>query len=158
MLPLPTLYYAEKEDEWGSRRAGSTPVQKESAHRCWKAIAFIDGSPLVCPQVLRPGVLYSLGLRVRGSFWPAGADSLCLDLISTCPAGSYALSPLRIPRPKTDGEFEAEADGNVTFHAVQSPGSMNLAFTVRCRFQPEEVPARTPSSSDTTGSSSGWGT
>ncbi len=137
-LPLPTLYYAEKEDVWRGRRMRSTPVQEERRPPLLKVIAFIDGSPLVCPQVLRPELLYSLRLRVRGSFWPAGADSLCLDLITTCPAGSYALSPFSIPRPNTDGEFENEAEGNITFHAAQSPGSMNLAFTVRCRFQPEE--------------------
>jgi hypothetical protein len=138
VLPLPTLYYTEKEDARKGRRASAAPVQEERRPPLVKVIAFIDGSPLVCPQVLRPGVLYSLRFRVRGSFWPERADSLLMDLISTCPAASYALSAFSIPRPKNDGEFEDEADGNITFHAAQSPGSMNLAFTVRCRFQPEE--------------------
>jgi hypothetical protein len=138
VLPLPTLYYAEKEDVLKGRRVSSAPVLEEKRPPLLKVIAFIDGSPLVCPQVLRPSLLYSLRFRVRGSFWPARADSLCLDLISTCPAGSYAVSGFSIARPQTDGEFEADSDGNITFHAAQSPGSMNLAFTVRCRFQPEE--------------------
>ena len=135
-LPLPTLYYAEKEDEWRVRRR-PREEQAQTKPPLLKVIAFLDNSPLVCPQVLRPALLYSLRFRVRGSFWPGGANSLHLDLISTCPSGSYALSPFSIPRPNTDGEFEAEADGNITFHTAQSPVSMNLAFTVRCRFQPE---------------------
>jgi hypothetical protein len=138
VLPLPTLYYTEKEDVWEGRRARSAPVPEERRPPLLKVIAFIDEAPLVCPQVLRPGLLYSLRLRIRGSFWATGTDSLRLDLISTCPAGSYTVSQFSIPRPKTDGEFEAEADGNITFHAAQSPGSMNLAFTVRCRFHPDE--------------------
>ncbi len=134
-LPLPTLYYAEKEDDWRRRRAREE--QTETKPLVLKVIAFLDNSPLVCPQVLRPGLMYSLRFRVRGSSWPAGATSLRLDLVSTCPAGSYALSPFGIARPDTDGEFEADANGHITFFAAQSPGSHNLAFTVRCRFEVE---------------------
>jgi hypothetical protein len=138
VLPLPALYYTVKENVRKSRRVSSAPLPEEKQPPLLKVIAFIDGSPLVCPQVLRPGLLYSLCFRVRGSFWPAGADSLRLDLLSTCPAGSYDVSLFNIPRPKIEGEFEAEVAGNVTFHTAQTPGSMNLAFTVRCRFQPDE--------------------
>jgi len=137
-LILPTTYYVEKEDPRANWRANSAVVQKEKRKPLLKVIAFIDGSPLVYPQVLRPALLYSLRLRIRGSFWPAGADSLCVDFVTTCPADSYSLSPFTIARPKTDGEFEAQLDGNITFHQAQSPGSINLAFTVRCRFQPEQ--------------------
>ena len=78
-LPLPTLYYAERKDEWRGRKKASEE-QSETKPPLLKVIAFLDNSPLVCPQVLRPALLYSLRFRVRGSYWPQGANSLHLDL------------------------------------------------------------------------------
>ena len=137
-VPLPTLYYMEPQDDFHERsRMRSTP-SSPYVPPLLKVIAFIDGEPLVCPQVLRPGLMYSLRLRVRGSYWPPIANSLQFGFLSTCPPANYGLSSFSLPKPEAEGEFEADADGNIVFNNAQSALSPNIIFGVLCRFMADD--------------------
>ncbi len=134
-LPLPTLYLKTPEDRWRGRRP-----EKSSADNAivepplLKVICFLDECPLVTPQLLRPGLLYSLKFRVRGLSWPVGATSLRLDLLSTVPADVYSVSEFVIAKPSDDGTFEAESAGFIRFSVPQSRLSGDMVFSVQGGF------------------------
>jgi len=135
MLPLPTLYFKNKKDE-RQKFYKKEANQEKGASPLVKLIAFIDGVPLLSPQLLRPQLLYSLKFIVRGVAWPGNATKLHLDLPTTLPPSEYSIPKFELPKPnKEANEFEGELNGHIRFTSSQTLLSENISFVVRCAFE-----------------------
>lgn len=145
-LALPTLYLTIPNEtrRWRKKRPRPQETTDPELVPVLKLICFLDGTPLVSPQVLRPGPIHQLEFRVKGLRWPSDADALRIQLLSTCPRDCYSVSDFVIPRPDTDGEFEAQCQGNIRFPAAQSAASADLVFRAQCGFVRAEASTDAP--------------
>jgi hypothetical protein len=137
-LPLPVTYLMKNEDVYGARATAEPAAVQVREPSVIKVIAFLDGAPLVSPQLVRKDTLYTLKFCVRGEAWPPNATRLSLDLLTTCPSGTYEVSGFTLPRPQRLEQYEGELPGEIVFKAPQSVLAENLVFTVRCAFQGEK--------------------
>jgi len=132
-LPLPLTYLMKKEDVFASRST-TEPPEKTQEPSVVKVIAFLDGAPLVSPQLVRNDTLYTLKFQARGEGWPPNATQLSLDFLTTCPSGTYEVSRFSLSRPSQLEQYEGELAGQIIFKAPQSALAENLVFMVRCAF------------------------
>lgn len=135
-LALPTLYLKIPDDtrRWRKRRSHAREASPPDTLPVLKLICFLDGAPLVSPQVLRSGRMYHLEFRVKGLRWPDDAEALRVQLLTTCPRDCYSVSEFAISRPESGDGFEGRSEGHIRFSAPQSGGSGDLAFRVQCGF------------------------
>jgi hypothetical protein len=133
-LPVPLIYWEKSQDaDFGFARERSEPVVTSPFLRI---IAFLDGAPIVTPQLLNSGVVYTLKFRVRGTGWPADSLSLHLALVSTLPHDEYSLSEFVLKRPAAmqSDDFEGVLTGNVKFSSPQSTLLDDIVFGLRAAF------------------------
>lgn len=130
-LPAPTTYF-KKIDDTFSRFVPETETEHEKEPSVVKVIAFLDGQPLVAPQLIRPETIYSLKFSIQGEAWPEDAAELMLDLLTTCPASAYSVSPFIFQRPESLAKYNAELSGEIVFKHSQSIFADNILFKVRC--------------------------
>lgn len=134
-LPLPALYLGREPDRDAGLRRPRPEPEYPAAPPVLKAIGSLDSSPLVTPQILKPGVVYDLGMSVKGARWPADATALLIRWLTTCPPRLYDPSPLRIERPPADGEFEERAAVQLRFLSPQSSLADDRVFAAQCLFE-----------------------
>ncbi len=138
-LPLPITYWRQK----GERSPFDFQSSSENESRnsplspLVRLIAFIDSAPLVTPQLLQPQLIYTLKFIIRGILWHKDAETLQLDLLTTCPNSDYSISNFVLQKPDSikNNEFERELTGQIKFESAQSLLSENISFIVRCAFQ-----------------------
>lgn len=139
-IPWPITYWREEPNPYSHiRKASPTSdeiVPQETIVGPLRLIVFLDDEPLASPILVRPRVLYTLKFKVSGLAWPAEADKLRVDLLSTCPSGTYLISDMTVDKPgdNLSRRFDNEVCGNLTFTVAQSMLSPPLSFVVRCAF------------------------
>ena len=136
-LPLSTIYSRESVPSFPY---SESPAEDEVANPMLRLIIFLDGHPIVSPQLLHPNLLYPLEFRVRGVDWPVDACRLHLKLSSTCPMDEYNLSDFVLDKPHLieDGQYEGKLEGNVRFMSGQSSLVDDLVFAVHGAFETSE--------------------
>lgn len=132
-LPLPTLYFAEKQPRGVNRSAPgeSAPLPNNPVLRL---AAFLDNLPVTVTQTLRPHTLHTLRFHVSGTEWPENAQSLRIELLSTCPPSLFHFSVFETCDHSIADIFESELAGNLQFNATQSEGAADLLVAVRVAF------------------------
>ena len=135
-VPIPTIYLRTRVDHFSQ---GFAPAPKEPPAPLLKVVVDLDGEPIVSPQLLKPNLLYSLRLKLRGFSWPDDADRLHIGLHTTCPSEEYSISEFVLERPKeTKGfEYDGQLTGSLKFGAAQSSFLEDLVFSVRAAFETE---------------------
>jgi hypothetical protein len=132
-LPLPTAYFVKREERLPLAAAKSeSTVPTRERPSVVKVIAFLDGRPLVTPQLIRADTIYSITFRVQGEGWPDDAMELILDLLTTCPLSTFSISPFAFQKPSILDEYSAELSGEIVFRHSQSTFAENIVFRVRC--------------------------
>jgi hypothetical protein len=144
-IPLPAIYWKKRKERFPIRQPTGEAVEPPAPMVC--VIAFLDNAPLVTPQLLRPDIMYPLDFKLRGISWPDDASDLHLDLLSTCPTGSYGVSKYVLPKPQSLSEqrFAANLSGQITFAIPQSNPFNDLVFAIRAAYaMPEGVMQEIP--------------
>lgn len=133
-IPLPLSYLAKHRDQFEGvhKTTPEKAIPKEPSVA--KLIAFLDGLPLVAPNLVRPNIAYTLTFRISGEHWPADGVELVFDFLTTFPPALFSFSRFRMPKPKKLNSYESEINGEVIFHAPQSILADALKFEVRCAF------------------------
>jgi len=136
-LPLPLIYWQKDDRNDSLGFAASKTPSKPVPSPLVRVIAFLDNQPLATPTLIKPGLLYSLKLRLRGIAWPDAAKSLHLLPITTCPQDEYAISKFQLTKPQvaSDGEYTGEIDGQVKFNSPQSSILEDIIFRLRGAFE-----------------------
>ena len=135
IIPLATLYWHTSEleipppDAAGELDAAPSPMLR--------VIVFLDGAPIVSPQLLKSSALYPLVFQVHGLTWPCDAVRLRLDLLTTCPQSEFSASDFALDPPccTENGEYQGELAGQIKFNSGQSGILDDLVFTVRGAFE-----------------------
>lgn len=134
ILPLPTIYWNEKNEAFPFQQESSDDKDMHSEPSLVKVVGFIDNSPLCSAQLLRPVTIYSLHFHICGENWPKEADEIRLDLLTTCPRELYSSSVFTLKRPSQLKKYDGELHGQICFPAQQSTLSPDMVFKVRCAF------------------------
>lgn len=135
LIPLPLLYWFSKDLKLPYRAAVDKPDNVPSP--LLRVIIFLDKSPIVSPQLLKPNILYPLVFRLRGVTWPADATRLRLDLLTTCPQSEFSVSEFTLdpPHSSQNSQYEGELPGYIKFNSAQSTFLDDLVFKIRGAFQ-----------------------
>lgn len=137
-LDYPNLYYAKDKDDnkiFFPRAQKST--QEKEKKPLIKLIAFLDGSPLVSPSIVRPNLNFQLKFEIKGIHWPEDALSIKFDLLTTLQSKEYSISDFILEKPRkiNDDKYQALLNGNILFKSEQSLLSEKISFIVRAAFQ-----------------------
>ena len=135
MIPLTTLYWHTSELEFPSPDSAGEPDAAPSP--MLRVIVFLDGVPIVSPQLLKSRALYPLVFQVYGLTWPRNAVRLRLDLLTTCPQSEFSVSEFALDPPccTENGEYQGELAGQIKFNSGQSSILDDLVFKVRGAFE-----------------------
>jgi hypothetical protein len=135
LIPLPILYWFSRDLEIPYRAAIEKPNSVPSP--LLRVVIFLDNSPIVSPQLLKPNILYPLVFRLRGVTWPGDVTRLRLDLLTTCPQSEFSVSEFSIDSPHSsqNGEYEGELPGYIKFNSAQSTFLDDLVFKIRGAFE-----------------------
>jgi len=87
---------------------------------------------------LNPYTLHSLRFQVRGNEWPENAQRLRIELLSTCPPGSFLSPVFEAGGQRAGAEFETAVTGNIQINAAQSDKAPDLAVSVRAAFNMQD--------------------
>jgi hypothetical protein len=104
------------------------------------AVAFleftINGEAAENLHALRPNEVHDLGLTIRVSRWPAGADRLSITPVSIEPSSVWDLPRFTISRPDGTPPYTFQRDGRMVIHAPQGFDARPLEFLYAAEFQP----------------------
>ncbi len=137
MIPLPTLYWHLREMNIPSENAAEETDSEPNP--LLRVIVFLDNAPFASPQLLRTNILYPLVFRIRGVVWPDDAVRLRLDLLTTCPSGTFSVSEFTLDPSgcikDENGGYHGELTGQIIFTSGQSSLLDDLVFTIRGAFE-----------------------
>jgi hypothetical protein len=133
-LPLPMLLEIH-----APTLARRVPQPEQSCSAIVVAFASfqIDGTQLMDPHTIRPGVLHDLKVSVTASQWPEQAKELVLEAMSVEPATAYDLPRFSFQRPTGQPPYSVEQTGRLLLQYPLALYARPLQFTYRARFSPE---------------------
>ena len=138
-LPLTTLHSAEERDRYPRRFVRDGEPAPPPKIPVLRLIAYLDNASLAATQALRPHTLHTLRFQVRGTEWPATAQRLRLELLSTCPPTLFHSASFETAERSGSGMFEATLTGGIQFNATQSDGAPDLMVSVRAAFAMQDA-------------------
>jgi len=135
-VPVPP-FLVEAEDPM-ARYGGKSEVPNEAAVKqgplVIRLMMTVDGRPWANPQVLTAGLNYDLRADIMAPNWPAGADRLVLDVVTTLPPEEWTISPLVVERNSLTEAGITSLKGHISFPTGQSFLSEPLALQIRATF------------------------
>ena len=137
-IPLSSLYSAKETNQDRFHQHDQSELAPQLP--LVRVIAFLDGSPIATPQLLRSELLYYVRFKIKGLHWPTWAKRLRLNLLTTCPESEYAISKFNADRPpfQENSGFEVEMSGQLKFRSGQSNLLDDLVFAVQVAFESDE--------------------
>lgn len=134
-IPMPVSILADPEPEPSARFREEREPRREDL-----AVAFleftINGSPAANLHALRPNEVHDLGVVIRVSRWPDGADALVISPVSAEPKSVWDLPRFSFPKPESDPPFTFQRNARMVIHASQSFGARPLEFLYAAQFEP----------------------
>lgn len=137
-LDLPSTYLKDhqkqdsKIDNKATKRSSSTRPDP-----LVRLVAFLDDSPLVGSQTVKPQINYTIKFNIRGIIWPDNAIRLEFDLLTTLSDKEYSVSKLYLPEPEkiSEQKYKDTIVGNIKFKSAQTIFSEDICFKVRGAFR-----------------------
>jgi hypothetical protein len=114
--------------------AGSINVEADDGPVVVGVMFSVDGKPWINPNVLQVNLSYDIGLTLKVSNWPAKADRVVLDFVSTLPSSHYRMSEFVVPRPASGNDREFICVGQVVFPVTSSLFSEPALLQTRAAF------------------------